>query len=91
MSHSEDDLCQGTQAIVAALAWKLSSGWPTSSRDLALAGRIWARLETVSMTAEERSARYLEKLVDAYERTGDAAVHRAVLARLILHASGLSS
>ncbi len=91
MSHSEDDLCQGTQAIVAALAWKLSNGWPTGSRDLALAGRIWAELETVSMTTEERTARFLEQLVGAYERTGDAAVHRAVLARLILHASGFSS
>ena len=90
MNHDQGNVCQGTQAIVAALAWKLSTGWPTSDRDLALAGRLWAELETISLPTEERSARFLECLIAAYERTGDAPRHRAVLARLILHASDLA-
>ena len=90
MTNFEDgDSDDGIKAIADALAWALANGWHTSNADLKVAGRVWSELEAMPLPAELRGERFLERLLEAYEATGQAATHRAILARLVLHVSGL--
>lgn len=90
MADCEDnDRGDGIRAIADAMAWALANGWRTSSADLKVAGRLWGELETLPLSPELRGERFLERLLEAYEATGQAAVHRAILARLVLHVSGI--
>ncbi len=79
----------GIRAIADAMAWALAHGWRTSNEDLKVAGRLWSELEVLPLPPELRGQQFLERLLEAYEATGQAATHRAILARLVLHASGI--
>lgn len=90
MKDFEDsDRDGGIQAIADAMAWALANGWRTSGADLKVAGRLWSELEALPLPPELRGQRFLERILEAYEATGQAAEHRAILARLVLHVSGL--
>ena len=85
----DSDHGDGIRAIADAMAWALANGWRTSSADLKVAGRLWSELEALPLPPELRGERFLERLLEAYEVTGQAAAHRAILARLVLHVSGI--
>lgn len=90
MTNFEDGYSDGgIKATADALAWALINGWHTSSADLKVAGCLWSELESIPLPPELRGERFLEHLLEAYEVTGQAATHRAILARLVLHVSGL--
>lgn len=88
-SLDDNDHDDGIRAIADAMAWALANGWRTSKADLKVAGRLWSELEALPLPPELRGRTFLEHLLEAYEATGQAATHRAILARLVLHVSGL--
>lgn len=90
MADLEDnDGGEGIRAIADAMAWALANGWRSSSEDLKVAGRLWSELEALPLAPELRGQQFLERLQEAYKATGQVAVHRAILARLVLHVSGI--
>lgn len=90
MADLEDsDGNDGVRAIADAMAWALANGWRTSGADLKVAGRVWSELEALPLSPELRGQQFLERLLETYEATGQAATHRAILARLVLHVSGI--
>lgn len=90
MADLEDnDGNDGVRAIADAMAWALANGWRSSHADLKVAGRVWSELEAMPSSPELRGQQFLERLLEAYEASGQAAVHRAILARLVLHVSGI--
>ena len=89
MASTDNELDGGIHAIADALAWALAHGWSTSHADLEVAGCLWHELEAMPLSPELRGERFLERLLEAYEASGQAATHRAILARLVLHVSGI--
>ena len=89
LDFEDSDSGDGIRAIADAMAWALTNGWRSSNEDLKVAGRLWSELEAMPLPPELRGQRFLERLLEAYETTGQAAAHRAILARLVLHVSGM--
>lgn len=85
----DNDSSEGIRAIADAMAWALANGWRTSSDDLQVAGHLWSQMESLPLPPDLRGQQFLERLLEAYEATGQAATHRAILARLVLHVSGI--
>lgn len=79
------------EAIATAMVWAMTNGWHSSSEDLKVAGWLWNEIVASSFVAEIRGEELLRRLIEAYESTGQDAVNRAILARLVLRASALDS
>ena len=76
-------------AIATAMAWAMTNGWHSSSEDLKVAGWLWNEIVASPLVPEIRGEEFLRRLIEAYENTGQDAVNRAILARLVLRASAI--
>lgn len=74
-------------ALCAALAWVLRSGWPGRTEDLALAARLWDDHVPGDVVTKERIRRLLEALDFALAGASAQAAHRRVLIRVTWHAA----
>lgn len=71
--------------------WALQTGWPTRDQDLSEAARTLARLHQLPLTPQARGERLLRALERRFRKTGSASLYRAVLARMVIRASGLDT